>query len=460
MDDKPFKLTSYPIGSLREVWSIAWPLMLGLLSSSIMIVVDRLFLARCSLNYMNAAATSGTAAYAFFILPMIVAGISGVFVGQFHGSDNNNNIGVAVWQMIWFSVLLTPIFLVIAIFLPKYLFYGLSNNFLETSYFFYLVIFGSFYCLSQALIGFFSGQGRVVIIAVATLISNVVNIIFDVILIFGVKGIISPLGVTGAAIATSIAQVALFVFLFLFFLSPQKRKKLGTGLWRFNRKIFVGCLKIGFPASIAHTSEYFSHFIFFRIMNLAGAEYITIVVLIQTIYIFIFFVVEGLSKAVTAICSNFIGAHKYYFVGKNLIASYKLHFIFFCLVLLTFLFFSLDIFSIFCSSDSKEFLSNAVFASRLYKSSIWLCVFMLFDGWAMASVGMLTAAGDTKFIMVVGMIAPWILYLVPVSIGLKYFNIMPDDVWIWICVYGVVNFLIYWWRYRSQRWKKISICDQ
>ena len=68
MDDKPFKLTSYPIGSLREMWTIAWPLMLGLLSSSIMIVVDRLLLARCSINYMNAAATGGTAAYSFFYL--------------------------------------------------------------------------------------------------------------------------------------------------------------------------------------------------------------------------------------------------------------------------------------------------------------------------------------------------------------------------------------------------------
>jgi len=41
-----YQLTRHPIGSLKEIWSISWPLILGLLTMSIMLFTDRLLLAR------------------------------------------------------------------------------------------------------------------------------------------------------------------------------------------------------------------------------------------------------------------------------------------------------------------------------------------------------------------------------------------------------------------------------
>ena len=116
---KSYQLTPYSVGSIKEVWTISWPLMLGLLSSSVMIFIDRILLSRYSIDSMNSAATAGTAFYAFLILPLIIAGISEVFVGQYHGHDEHQKMGIAAWQMIWFSIFITPIFIIIANFAPS-----------------------------------------------------------------------------------------------------------------------------------------------------------------------------------------------------------------------------------------------------------------------------------------------------------------------------------------------------
>ncbi len=117
-----YQLTPFRIGSIREIWAISWPLMIGLLGGSLMVFVDRLLLARFSIESMNAAATAGTGFYAFIILPSIIAGISEVFVGQYHGQGQFEKMGIAVWQMLWFSLLLTPIFFLLSWLGPKILF--------------------------------------------------------------------------------------------------------------------------------------------------------------------------------------------------------------------------------------------------------------------------------------------------------------------------------------------------
>ena len=457
--EKSYQLTSYPIGSIREIWTIAWPLMLGLLSNSIMFFMDRLLLSRFSISSMNASATAGTCSYAFMIFPMIIAGICEVFVGQYHGGKNASKMGAAVWQMLWFSLLIAPIFLLIAFFAPEYLFRQTEHKVLETIYFSTVISFASFYCFSTALIGFFAGQGKVRLIAIGTLLGNGLNIVLDILLIFG-RGKIPSMGIKGAAVATVISQIFMVIFFLCFFLSKNARKIQGANKWKFNKEIFVSCLKIGLPASIAHTSEFFSHFIFFIIMSLAGTQYLTIAVLIQTVYILIFFVVEGLSKGVTAICSNLIGGKQYSSIWKNLKSTFLLHTIFFLVVFFIFIFFSPKVFHPFFTEENSAFLQDPSFITKLYRTSILLGFFWLFDGWAWSLIGMLTAAGDTKFIMKIGIIAPWLLYLFPTWVGIKYFHITIDQVWFWIVAYGLIAFFIYLWRYKTNKWKQIKLCNK
>jgi MATE family multidrug resistance protein len=452
MKKNTYQLTPYPIGSIREVLSISWPLMIGLLAGSLMIFTDRLMLSHFSLDAMTSSATAGTGVYAFLILPMTIVSITQVFVGQYHGSGEFSKIGVFVWQMIWFALFLTPVFIMMSIFISPILF---PSDPLAKQYFSIIIFFGSFLCLPLALTGFFAGQGKVKIITMVTITGNCINAVANYALIFG-KGPFPMMGIKGAAIGTIFSQFLMFVIYFIIFFSAKNRKTKGTNKITINPFYFLQCLKVGFPASIAHFSEFLAHFVYFIIIAKTSKEYLVIITLIQSIYILLFFIIEGISKGVTAICSNYIGSHHFAFVGKNLKASFKLLSIFTGIIIIIFIICSPNIFYIFLNNNS-ELMNSAEFMSNLYKTSIYLSFMLLFDGWSWILIGMLTSAGDTKFIMKIGSILPWALFIPPVYLIAKVFKLSVDKVWLWLIVYVLITFFIYLWRFKSNKWQKIDL---
>jgi MATE family multidrug resistance protein len=161
-----YKLTQFPVGSLREILTVSWPLILGLLSNSLMMFSDRLFLANYSLTALNAATTGGMAGILLSILPFVIAGMSEVFVGRLNGEETHAEIGKSVWQMIWFSIAMGPIFMIASRLLTPVLFYGSPLIDLEGAYFIILSDYNIFWCLSIALMGFFIGTGRSKIVSI------------------------------------------------------------------------------------------------------------------------------------------------------------------------------------------------------------------------------------------------------------------------------------------------------
>ncbi len=457
MTFKPaYQITSHPLGSLREIWTLSWPLILGFVSNGLMFFVDRIMLGHYSLQAMNASATAGSAAFSFLILPMIVAGISEVFVGRFNGEGRYKEIGPAVWQMIWFSVFLTPLFILIAKFTPAYLFKNTQSPLLNAEYFFWLVSFGAFFCLTKALMGFYIGQGKVKMISFGVLIANISNIGLDYLLIFGTP-LTPSLGVRGAAIATLSTEAMMFLILFVFFIRKKNRIQKGSGNLKIDKKLFSASLKIGIPASLAHLSEYVGYYVFLDWINRLSEDYLTIMVILQTFYTLFFFVIEGISKGITAVVSNLIGSGKVEYIPKTLHSTFKLHLIFVICTTIFLFVFSPHIFSGFVNESDHGYFSDPVFLSKLYKASLYLCAFYLFDGMIWNFVGVLVAASDSRIIMILGTLGPWMLCYVPVYIGINYFNLAVDQVWLYMVIYSFCFMSLYWLRYRMAPWKKIAI---
>ena len=275
MQTRPYQLTKHPVGSIKEIWSLSYPLMLSYLSISSMLFIDRLLLARYSLDAMNACANAGMAGYVFMVLPMMIGSIAEVFAGQLHGSGQKEQMGVPIWQMLWFCLFLAPLFFSTTLLFPSLLFQGTGNEALEIDYFCTYMYGGSFFCASLVLAGFFIAKGEVAIVTYAMIIGNLTNIGLDFPLIFG-WGPIPSLGVFGAALATCASQIASSLFLFLRFLNAENRHTYGTTRWRFERHSFLNCLRVGVPNGLAHFSEYLAHFAFFRLMIQAGGPAMTI----------------------------------------------------------------------------------------------------------------------------------------------------------------------------------------
>ncbi|MGK5594276.1 MAG: MATE family efflux transporter [Parachlamydiaceae bacterium] len=451
MKTKNYQLTSYPIGSLREIFFVSWPLIAGLLSGSIMMFADRVFLANYDLAALNASANAGMAFFAMIILPMVIAGMSEVFVGRLNGEGQQQRIGLSVWQMIWFSLMTIPLFSWGGRLLSPFFAYGSINFDLESEYFILSCDFGVFWVLSSALMGFYIGLGHSRIVMLATFIANLINVLFDYLLIFGI-GPFPELGIKGAALATGAAAVFQCAFFTVGFLSTKNKTVFGTHYCHFDKNLFLETIRIGVPAGMGRFVEVVAHAVFFRLVSYSGELQLTIVALVQSIYILFSFSSEGLCKAVTAIASNLIGARKLSLIGKVIRSAMIQHTIItVCFSVL--LFFNVnEVISLFIPKAEIHLLENQEFIDATLKALFWMGIFFLMDGLSWTIVGHLMAAGDTKFIFWAAVIMNWVAYVLPVAFGITYLGWGAQEAWLVIAFASCLLFAIVTWRYLSKRW--------
>src|SRR5690606_30714821 len=138
----------------------------------------------------------------------------------------------------------------------------------------------------------------------------------------------------------------------------------------------------------------------YGIMTIAGDNYITIAGICQSFVILFYFAGEGVGKAATAFAGNYMGAKRYADIPQVLRMGAKLHLLFFAVIIGVLFFFNDALIGLFLAKappEQIEFLRGSLHTS-LYCISIYL----LFEGLRMLLTGVLTAAGDTFFLMIAG----------------------------------------------------------
>ncbi|MEC7840087.1 MAG: MATE family efflux transporter [Chlamydiota bacterium] len=455
MSRPSYQLTKYPLGSLRECWTISWPLILSLLSFSVMLFTDRILLSRHSVTELNAAAAAGTACWLFLVMPVSIAAISEVFVGRYHGENRLHELGKPVWQMIWFSLIASPILWLVGTFGPPLLFFGSPNIHEETTYFSTILVFTPVILANIAVTGFFVGSGRVKIVTVCAIITNIINIGLDYLLIYGYKWIPS-LGIFGAGIATGLCELVQLLLFLSFFFKKSNRENHGTLDYSFDKRLFSESLRIGFPAGLGIAIEISAHFIFFKAMIYAGQENLTIAAMVQSLYFLIFFIYEGLSKGVTTICANLLGGKQKGYIKQVLISASSIHAIFFLILSSLILFNSDHIIDYFLNQQDENLIVTPHFLNVVHWGIFFMCLFFLFDGLTRILAGHLTAAGDTKFLLYAGTVLNLVAYVLPIFLIIFYAEGGADDAWMIIFSCSVMTFSVYLLRYISNKWEVAS----
>lgn len=442
--------TSNMTGSMRELWALSFPLMLSLMSSSLMFFWDRLLLAQFSIDAHNAATLAGTWV-TFLQFPFLCTTcIAEVFVGKYNGAGQEKKIGKPVWQMIWLSLFSTLIFIPLGCVAGTTLFADSPYAFLEMEYFRYMMAFGPIFCLSSALSTFYIGRGCVKFVTVTIIGANILNTVLAYAFIFGIESYLPAMGIAGAALATGISQLIQTLVLFFDFIRPAYRERFGTGQFRFAKDEFIKCIRLGLPSSLAHTIEILAWAVFFRMLMSAGEEHFTVVSIAQSIFFLFTFLTEGISKGATAIASNLIGAGKWKELWQLLYSGIKFYIIIF--VVFGILFFINPSPLIHLFFNDEQSVSPQMY-ELITSCCMWVWVFFLFDGIHWLVVGLLTAAGDTKFVLKAGSCSVWIFALLPTYLIIILMEKTPDMAWAITAFYGLMVCSIYLIRFYSMRWK-------
>ena len=449
-------LTQYPSGSIRELWSVSLPLMISALASLFMIFTDRIFLARYSLEALNASVNAGTMAWALMCGFAMVTAMSEVFVAQYNGAKKYDKLGKPVWQMIWVSLFSFIFFLPMAIWGAPAIFSGDRYAEMEIEYFRWLTIFSPSYALLTAFAGFFIGRGKTRMMIWLAVGANLINILLDWALIFGVPGLVPEMGIQGAAIATCFGYFFESALLACLFFKRENRELYGTADCRIDWAEMKKCWRVGFPQGVFCALEVFGWAIFFWMMTSLGEKHITISSICQSFTILLSFFCDGLCRGAASVAGNFIGSQRREMVNQVLKSGCLLLLIFAVFMSLILVVDPLDTVRILFFEHAGDGMDPSLGGS-LKICMIFSFVYIFFEGLRWLLGGLLTAAGDTFFLLIAGSLSVWFFLLAPVYFIVVQYRLPVEYAWGMALAYSVLFFSVYWVRFKKGRWKKIDL---
>lgn len=248
-------LETESVGKLMRKFSI--PCILSLLIAALYNIVDQIFIANASYlgSYGNAA---NNVVFPLTIVALSVAVMIGdgcctfvsICLGQDHKEEAKQSVGNAVVLAVISSLLIMILYLVFRDGIIT-MFGGRVNE--ETfkfaqEYFLWITLGLPFYMFGQAVNPIIRSDGSPGFAMATTVLSAVVNCIFDPIFIFGCKW-----GMIGAAIATDMGQI-LTAVLALWYLGNMKAVKLDSSSFRLNMRTIRRFVPLGMTSFLSQIS--------------------------------------------------------------------------------------------------------------------------------------------------------------------------------------------------------------
>ena len=298
----------------REIWRIAYPIMLGNLAQTVITFTDTAFLGHLGKNELSASMLAGLFYYVFTTLAMGFAVGIQIFVARRYGEGNRKQIGVIFQHGALFVLLLGILLFNILFFFSN----GLMRNIIESDGIYtaatqYLrfrqfgIIFVVFNFLFRS---FYVGISNTKVITYSTILMAVVNIFFDLCLIFG-HCRLPAMGVGGAALASLLAEITAFCFFWIYTFITIPHEEYGMFRWhKLQPKLMGNILKVAFPCMIQRLFSFGAWFVFFILIEKMGETAIGISSVVRSTYMIL--IIPGFAFAATAntLTSRIIGEGK------------------------------------------------------------------------------------------------------------------------------------------------------
>jgi putative MATE family efflux protein len=315
--------------SYRQILSLSVPIMLGSAAQNIIVLSDTIFL-----YHYNSTdfAASGPVGVFYLIIASIGYGFSRggqIIIARRNGEQNFKGVGTDFQSLFIFE-------LALAIILFLFLQYG-SKPFFEIFIkdpeirqkcldFIGPRSWGVFFSyVGVSLIAFYTGIARTKFIIYDTIVLIVVNIILNYILVFGKFGF-APMGIAGAALASTLAEVAAFIFFIGYMLWDKANRKYELlSIHSLVVKDFTNMFKISIPIVFQSILGIGSWFLFFSFIENVGKQELKISNLLRTVYLILSIPCWGYSAGINTLVSNFIGNKKRQAVLPLIVKTAKLN---------------------------------------------------------------------------------------------------------------------------------------
>ncbi|MBO4645725.1 MAG: MATE family efflux transporter [Bacteroidales bacterium] len=295
----------------RSIIALAVPILVGNLAQTLITFVDTAFLGHLGMVELGAAMMAGLYYYVFSTLAWGFATGIQIIVARRFGENNLTEVGAVFKHGLLVVLALSLLLFCLLHFCTDVLLKGIisSPDILQYSeefmkYRHYGIIFVCFNFLFRA---FYVGLSDTRIIIYTTFLMAVVNIFFDYALIFGNFGM-PEMGVSGAAIASVLAEASaliFFVFYTLFRIPLHKYGLLPMG--RFHWPLVSSIVKISLPTMGQRLVSFGAWFVFFVMIERTGELAVAVSGIVRSAYMVILVPVFAFSATANTLTSRIIG---------------------------------------------------------------------------------------------------------------------------------------------------------
>jgi putative MATE family efflux protein len=297
--------------SFVDVIKMALPIFLGSAANTLVTIIDTAFLGRVGTPEQSAAGY----AFMFLLVPSMIAmgfsvGIQ-ILVARRNGEGRYEQSGPILKHGLSF-LLIFALFTILFLWTGAEWFFDLvlQSGALKTNTLIYLRDRSSgivFSMLSFGFISYFVGLGLTYPIMVAAAAAGLVNILLDYLFIFGHGGF-EPMGLSGAAYATALAECISFLILAVFafgVIAPRK-----YGLNRFSAlksEIFGYIFRVSGPLMMQHFISITSWFLFFTLIENSGERNLAMSIIMRAVYALLLMPILAYGSATSSMVSNLLG---------------------------------------------------------------------------------------------------------------------------------------------------------
>ena len=434
----------------KKILSVALPAIAGLSSQMVVSLVDtamvgRLDEATYALAAMGIGVLATWALISFF--SSLATGIH-VIVARRFGQADYISCGITLNNSILIALVIGIIVAAVGVFFANPIAHLFAADPIvgdyATEYIFYRFLGIPFFLISVSYRGFFFGISKTKIFMISGVITNLLNIIFNYILIYGEFGF-PRMGLAGAGLGSTFATVFDPMFYLFIILLPSYRKRFQNFKnLIIDKNIISAIFKISLPVSFQNVFILIGFLSFIAIIGLIGTvEQAATQAIISTLFIS-FLPCFGFGIAVQTLVGNNLGAGKYNLAKIYGFETAKVTTVY--TLILSVIYMLIPQYVLLIVTNNQSIIEIAVPALRVAGFT------QLFYGVGIVLANGLQAAGRTMYVMKAEVIANLLIF-VPLSYFLGvYLDLGFTWAWLALPVYIIAYSTMMYIKFNSGNW--------
>ena len=438
--------------SYKNIWKVAYPILISLVMEQLIGLTDTAFMGRVGEVELGASAI---AIIYYIVLFMIGFGFSigaQIIIGRRNGEGNFRDTGKVFWNGLYFLLGLSGVLISLSeVFSPWMMRRLVSSEAIYLAALSYVrwrlpgMVFAFITAMYRA---FYVGTTQTKTLTLNSIVMVVSNIFFNWVLIFGHIGF-PAMGITGAAIGSSLAEFVSMIFFIIYTRTSCDREKYGLDKpARFELAELKSMMPTCVWTMIQYTISLSTWLIFFLYIEHVGERALAVSNIARSSSGIIWVVLQAFSSTCSTLVSNIIGEGHQDKVMSLVKRILKLSYGVVCAMILLFCLFPQAVARIY--TDIPEVVAASVptmfIMSTSYLLHVGAQVFFL----------AISGTGSTKTAFRLELTS-LIVYMAYCTLIIGYLKLNVAICWTAEYVYGGVLLVLSWWYLRSGRWKNRSI---